>query len=353
MKNLIVILLLLVGAIWLMGCNKPNTPPIKPREKSWTEIVQSVKQSVVTVIVRDEMGRVIQCCSGFFVPPPEPNAYARVATCAHCVNVFGAASAEVILSTGAKYPVRYIVAEDAEHDLVKLSVELPGNAVPSLPLAKTLPYQGDRVFVIGSPNCFPGSLSTGIVSNVIEWPEGELDTVLMTDCVTDKGSSGGPMINMMTGEVVGVISFHVERLNFAMPSTLVWVLPAIRPQKLADWSRAKQADYIKEFERFRELIENMLDLPPLPEPPPTLEQPPTPEPPQPPKPPRPEQIPDPALRPTPPESPKPFDLPPIPKLPPTPKPLEQLLDPEWQLTSPGDVLRQEAGERIRRARKGN
>ncbi|MGH9800384.1 MAG: S1 family peptidase, partial [Blastocatellia bacterium] len=164
MKNLIVVLLLLAGASWLISCNQPNTPPPKPREKSQAEIIQSVKQSVVTVIVRDEAGQLIQTCSGVIVAPPEPNAYARVVTCLHCFNVFGADSAEVILSTGAKYPVRNIVAEDARHDLLKLSIELPGDAAPSLPLAEKLPEQGESIFVISSPNGIPGSLATGIVS---------------------------------------------------------------------------------------------------------------------------------------------------------------------------------------------
>ncbi len=365
MKNLVVVFLLLVGGgIWLMRpahreailrlFNGTETKLAEPREKLPVELIKDTKPSVVHLIVRDEAGEAVSECSGFVVAPPEPNAYARVVTNRHCLDVFGAARAEAVLPGDATaHPIRYLVGEDFAHDLVKVSIELPGSAVPPLPLTDKLPEQGESIFVIGSPFGIPGIVTTGTVAGTPVLPE--IGSVILTDAPTGPGGSGGVMVNAR-GTVLGVITFGVGSLNFALPASRVLAMPARKPQLLSEWLRARQEERIEieeMQEQLREFIEQILNPktgPVTPEVQPGIELPPTPEPPQPPKPPRPEQIPDPRQWPTPPGPPKPFDPHPIPKLPPTPKPLEQMLDPEWQRTSPGDVLRQEAGERIRKAR---
>lgn len=312
MKNLVVVFLLLVGGIWLMMpahreailrlFNETETKLAEPREKSPIELIKGAKPSVAHLIVRDEVGKAISECSGFVVAPPKPNAYARVVTNRHCLDVFGATSAEVVLPNKATaHPIRHLVGEDPVRDLVKVSIELPGSAAPPLSLTNKLPEQGESVFVIGSPLGFADSVSTGTVSALRKMPEG-VGTVIQTDAAIERGSSGGPMINRR-GQVVGVITFGMGKLNFAMPASRVLAMPARRPQLLADWLRARQEERIKDVEKiqeeFRELIEQILDPKPgrvTPEVQPGIELPPMPEPPEPPKPSRPEQIPDPGRR---------------------------------------------------------
>ena len=77
---------------------------------------------------------------------------------------------------------------------------------------------GDEVIAIGTPMGLDFSVSKGIISS-IRTNDGA--TLIQTDCAINSGNSGGPLISVSNGKVVGINSFGVskrisEGLNFAV-----------------------------------------------------------------------------------------------------------------------------------------
>lgn len=77
---------------------------------------------------------------------------------------------------------------------------------------------GEKVYVIGNSLGLGTCITSGIVSDRRRNVEG--DELLMTDCATNCGNSGGPMFNE-SGRVIGVIVSGLvgaEGMNFAIPA---------------------------------------------------------------------------------------------------------------------------------------
>lgn len=80
------------------------------------------------------------------------------------------------------------------------------------------PAQGDALILVGAPQGFKWSVTRGILSahRIFDGI-----TLIQTDTATSPGNSGGPLISLETGRVVGVITSkwtekHSENLNFAV-----------------------------------------------------------------------------------------------------------------------------------------
>jgi len=130
----------------------------------------------------------------------------------------GASSAEVKTSDGKTYPITYIVAEDEQSDIIRLSVNIPSQYVSPLSLNKTIPEVGERIIVYGSPLGLENTVSDGIVSAVREIPD--FGKIIQITAPISPGSSGSPVLNM-NGEVIGIATFQFiegQNLNFAIPS---------------------------------------------------------------------------------------------------------------------------------------
>ena len=77
---------------------------------------------------------------------------------------------------------------------------------------------GDEVIAIGTPMGLDFSVSKGIISSI---RKNDGATLIQTDCAINSGNSGGPLISVSNGKVVGINSFGVskrisEGLNFAV-----------------------------------------------------------------------------------------------------------------------------------------
>src|SRR6185437_8272857 len=126
--------------------------------------------------------------------------------------------AEVHSYNGSVYPVRGVIAVDAEGDLALLRVEAPPNQVRPLLLDKTSPQEGESVVVIGNPFGLEGSVTNGIVSAVRDIPT--FGRIIQITAPISPGSSGSPVVNMR-GEVIGVATLQItggQSVNFAIPS---------------------------------------------------------------------------------------------------------------------------------------
>ena len=196
-------------------------------EENLPKLIKSIQPAVVTVIGYDANGKTIRLGSGFFI-----NGNGQIITNGHVVA--GVARAEVKTADGARYPLKVMVAEDREVDLVKLVVEGLKSAPHYLPTTQTLPEVGERVVVVGSPMGLEQTVSDGMVSGIRNI-QGR-GAVLQISAPISPGSSGGPVVNLK-GEVIGVASFQIGRgqnLNFAIPGKRVQALLDFPPRPLAE-----------------------------------------------------------------------------------------------------------------------
>src|SRR5215218_7809380 len=174
------------------------------------ELVRRIKPSAVAIETFDVRGEKLSRGSGFFVETD------RVVTNRHVLE--GAYRAEVHSSTGTVFPVRGVLAVDAEGDLALLKIDVPANQVTPLPLDKTSPQEGESVVVIGNPLGLEGSVTNGIVSAVRDIPT--FGRIIQITAAISSGSSGSPVVNMQ-GQVIGIATLQVtggQSVNFAIPS---------------------------------------------------------------------------------------------------------------------------------------
>jgi tetratricopeptide (TPR) repeat protein len=174
------------------------------------ELVRRIKPSAVAIETFDARGEKRSRGSGFFIDTD------RVVTNRHVID--GAFRAEVHSSTGTRYPVKGVLAVDAEGDIAILLVETPPNSVRPLPLDRTSPQEGESVVVIGNPFGLEGSVTNGIVSAVRDIPT--FGRIIQITAPISPGSSGSPVVNMQ-GQVIGVATLQVtsgQSINFAIPS---------------------------------------------------------------------------------------------------------------------------------------
>lgn len=198
MKSIGLLLLLLIPA------------PIRASQDLLPDLVRRIKPSAVAIETFDSRGEKLSRGSGFFVESD------RIVTNRHVIE--GAYRAEVHSSTGTVYPVKGVLAVDAEGDLALLKIDLPTSQIRPLPLDKTSPQEGESVVVIGNPLGLEGSVTNGIVSAVRDIPT--FGRIIQITAPISSGSSGSPVVNMQ-GQVIGIATLQItggQSVNFAIPS---------------------------------------------------------------------------------------------------------------------------------------
>lgn len=182
-------------------------------EEAITDIVKRAKPAVVTVVAYDSTGEVLRQGSGFFIDQD------HVITNWHVIE--GASRAEVKAMDGKNYKIKEIAAADEVADLASLKLTTPNLTVTPLSVTRTVPQEGERVIVLGSPMGLEFSVSDGIVSAVRDIPD--FGRVIQISAPVSPGSSGSPVLNLK-GEVIGVAvmqSVKGQNLNFAVPGEQV------------------------------------------------------------------------------------------------------------------------------------
>jgi hypothetical protein len=187
----------------MASLEKPS--PAKPLgEVSLPTLVKIVSPSVVQVIGYKN-GKIVQTGSGFIAED------GAVVTNFHVVN--GIDDAFIKLSNGSQKRVLGLANYSEGADVAILLVrEVDG--IRGLSLAPSLPEVGERIYVLGNPEIFTGTLSDGLVSAKRRDDYGPL--VQITAPISH-GSSGSPVFDN-GGLVVGVAMGSVESgqsLNFA------------------------------------------------------------------------------------------------------------------------------------------
>jgi tetratricopeptide (TPR) repeat protein len=214
MKSFGLLLLLLIPA------------PIRASQDLLPELVRRIKPSAVAIETFDSRGEKLTRGSGFFIETD------RIVTNRHVIE--GAYRAEVHSSTGAVYPVRGVLAVDAEGDIALLKIDVPAAQIRPLPLDKTSPQEGESVVVIGNPLGLEGSVTNGIVSAVRDIPT--FGRIIQITAPISSGSSGSPVVNMQ-GQVIGIATLQItggQSVNFAIPSERISQLQVTTMSSLSD-----------------------------------------------------------------------------------------------------------------------
>src|ERR1051325_8842146 len=209
------------------------------------ELVRRIKPSAVAIETFDSHGEKLSRGSGFFIESD------RIVTNRHVIE--GAYRAEIHSSTGAVYPVKGVLAVDAEGDLAVLKIDTPVAYIRPLPLDRTSPQEGESVVVIGNPLGLEGSVTNGIVSAVRDIPT--FGRIIQITAPISSGSSGSPVVNMQ-GQVIGIATLQItggQSVNFAIPSERISQLQMSTPMSLADLvvasgrnKRAKAVQYFRD-----------------------------------------------------------------------------------------------------------
>ncbi len=187
-----------------------SLPSTARAQEDLPDLVRRIKPSAVAIETFDARGEKLSRGSGFFVD------FDRVVTNRHVID--GAYRAEVHLNSGNSFPVRNVLAVDAEGDVALLRVEAPRQLVRPLSLDRTSPQEGESIVVIGNPFGLEGSVTNGIVSAVRDIPG--FGRIIQITAPISPGSSGSPVVNMQ-GQVIGVATLQItggQSVNFAIPS---------------------------------------------------------------------------------------------------------------------------------------
>jgi tetratricopeptide (TPR) repeat protein len=177
------------------------------------DLVRRIKPSAVAIETFDARGEKLSRGSGFFIDID------RVVTNRHVIE--GAYRAEVHLTSGNSFPVKNVLAVDAEGDIALLKVDAPATLVRPLSLDRTSPQEGESIVVIGNPFGLEGSVTNGIVSAVRDIPG--FGRIIQITAPISPGSSGSPVVNM-AGQVIGVATLQItggQSVNFAIPSARI------------------------------------------------------------------------------------------------------------------------------------
>lgn len=190
------------------------------------DLVRRIKPSAVAIETFNVRGEKLSRGSGFFIDSD------RVVTNRHVIE--GAHRAEVHSYTGNVYPVKGVLAVDAEGDLALLKVDVPPNQATPLSLDRTSPQEGESIVVIGNPFGLEGSVTNGIVSAVRDIPT--FGRIIQITAPISPGSSGSPVVNMQ-GQVIGVATLQItggQSVNFAIPSERISQLQTVTLMSLPD-----------------------------------------------------------------------------------------------------------------------
>jgi tetratricopeptide (TPR) repeat protein len=204
-------------------------------------LIKKVEPSIVVILTYNREGKILGQGSGFFI-----NKEGDVITNYHVLQEANRAVIRTI--DGKEYPIKKVLAEDKEGDLIRVSVDISEEAVSPLTLATKLPEVGERVIVIGTPLGLDKTVSDGIVSAVRAMPK--FGSIIQVTAPISPGSSGSPVINMK-GEVIGIATFFIiagQNLNFAIPGERIARLTMGQGESLPEREEGRMKDWLASAE---------------------------------------------------------------------------------------------------------
>jgi S1-C subfamily serine protease len=213
------------------AANPLAAPPsnLTPEELTNIRVYEIANRGVVNILTRSD-GR-----DGFFMLPSHEEGAGsgavldkrgHILTNNHVIE-----DAEVIQVTlpGAKQPYpAELVGTDASTDIAVLKIDAPASELFPVALGTSDNLKvGQRVYTLGNPFGFNGTLTTGIISNLNRTLPSrqrgrEMKSIIQTDAAMNPGNSGGPLLDT-NGRMVGMnvaiasMSGQSSGLGFAIP----------------------------------------------------------------------------------------------------------------------------------------
>jgi tetratricopeptide (TPR) repeat protein len=221
-------------------------------EESLPAVIKRVEPSVVVLLTYNEEGGFLGQGTGFFMTQE-----GDILTNYHVLE--GASRADVRTSDGSLYPVKKVVAEDEEGDLIRVSTDIPKEVVHPLVIRSSFPEVGERIIIVGTPLGLEKTVSDGIISAVREIPQ--FGKIIQVTAPISPGSSGSPVVNM-NGEVIGVVSFFLapgQNLNFAIPGERITRLTPVEGKTLAEREEARGEERVAAAEQLYSAGRSLLE----------------------------------------------------------------------------------------------
>lgn len=212
--NKAILIILWLGAYMLMGCGVYGEEPPKPTAE--TQDLQKISRSVYRVFALNSQTRSIATGSGFFIEEK-----GLLLTNYHVIEGRDTFAIFILNEAGnnASLAEATPVACDRKNDLALLRVEGDSLPVP-FKLSEKDPQLLQKVIAVGFPGGVdvikpplrrenPVDMLAGGIDNLIpNVTQGSVskitEDVIVHDCKIGLGSSGGPLLDATTGEVVGV-----------------------------------------------------------------------------------------------------------------------------------------------------
>jgi S1-C subfamily serine protease len=129
-----------------------------------------------------------------------------------------------------------VVDVDKNHDIALLQIHDAPGLEPAILADSANLLVGQRVYAIGNPFGFSGTMTRGMISAIrsIEMPSGnKIEDAIQTDASINPGNSGGPLLNSR-GDVIGITTMIATNPNsnadqsagigFAIPISTVKVV---------------------------------------------------------------------------------------------------------------------------------
>lgn len=159
------------------------------REKNPVEIYEKINPAIVTV--DSQLSDGISCGTGCIIDKS-----GVILTSAHVIDI--GKTIVVTTSNGQNYDAKILKHLGENKDIALLKINSTEN-LKTVKLGNSENVKvGQKVFAIGNPFGFSGTLTQGIVSR-IDYTKGRIQT----DAAINPGSSGGPLLNT-SGEIIGI-----------------------------------------------------------------------------------------------------------------------------------------------------
>ncbi len=162
----------------------------------------------------------VACCDFFLRPVPEQgqgsgfilDKQGHILTNNHVID--NAQMIEVTLWNKRKYKAA-VVSIDRNHDIALLQIKDVPDLQPAVLSDSAGLMVGQRVYAIGNPFGFSGTMTRGIISAIrsVAMPSGnKIEDAIQTDASVNPGNSGGPLLNSR-GEVIGITTLIASNPN--------------------------------------------------------------------------------------------------------------------------------------------
>jgi len=204
------------GPLGSFGITQADAAPAFDSEEQQNIAVYKRALPSVVNITSTQMA----CCDFFLRPVPEQgqgsgfilDKEGHIVTNNHVVD--NAQTVEVTLWNKKKYKAA-VMGIDRNHDLALLKISDATDLQPATLADSTNLVVGQKVYALGNPFGFSGTMTRGIISAIrsVAMPSGnKIDDAIQTDASVNPGNSGGPLLNSR-GEVIGITTLIATNPN--------------------------------------------------------------------------------------------------------------------------------------------